>query len=67
MGKLDILCVIQEHIKKPLSEELLFGELAKGGHVIVGLEDDKMTFTFEKGALPARKESDIKVPVKVDS
>ncbi len=59
--------VIQEHIKKPLSEELLFGELAKGGHVIVGLEDDKMTFTFEKGALPARKESDIKVPVKVDS
>ncbi len=59
--------VIQEHIKKPLSEELLFGELAKGGHVIVGLEDGKMTFTFEKGALPPRKESDIKVPVKVDS
>jgi ATP-dependent Clp protease ATP-binding subunit ClpA len=24
--------VIQEHIKKPLAEELLFGKLAKGGN-----------------------------------
>ena len=59
--------VIQEHIKKPLSEELLFGKLAKGGRVIVGLEGKELTFTYEKLALPPRKPEDIKVPVKVDS
>ena len=44
--------VIQEHIKKPLADELLFGQLAKGGHVQVKVEDDKLTFEFtaEKGA-----------------
>jgi ATP-dependent Clp protease ATP-binding subunit ClpA len=29
--------VIQEHIKRPLAEELLFGKLAGGGHVRVEL------------------------------
>ncbi|MBT7746219.1 MAG: AAA domain-containing protein, partial [Alphaproteobacteria bacterium] len=56
---------IQEYIKKPLSEELLFGKLAKGGRVIVGLEDGALTFTYEVQALPARKPSDFKVPVPV--
>ncbi len=39
--------VIQEHIKKPLAEELLFGALQNGGTVRVGLdgEADKLTFT----------------------
>jgi ATP-dependent Clp protease ATP-binding subunit ClpA len=31
--------VIQEHIKKPLAEELLFGRLIKGGFVRVALRD----------------------------
>src|SRR6185369_16044299 len=41
--------VIQEHIKKPLSEELLFGKLAKGGVVRVYAEKDadKLSFAFE--------------------
>src|SRR5437762_83060 len=41
--------VIQEHIKKPLAEELLFGKLAKGGTVRVYAEKDadKLSFTFE--------------------
>ena len=38
--------VIQEHIKKPLAEELLFGKLAKGGIVLVKREDGKITFDF---------------------
>jgi ATP-dependent Clp protease ATP-binding subunit ClpA len=38
--------VIQEHIKKPLAEELLFGKLAKGGVVRVVLKDDKLDFRF---------------------
>ena len=32
--------VIQEHIKKPLAEELLFGQLAKGGIVTVSVDED---------------------------
>jgi len=38
--------VIQEHIKKPLAEELLFGRLSKGGIVRVSLEDGKPAFTY---------------------
>ena len=38
--------VIQEHIKKPLADELLFGQLVKGGHVLVKLVDDKLAFEF---------------------
>ena len=33
MGARPLGRVIQEHIKKPLAEELLFGKLAKGGLV----------------------------------
>jgi ATP-dependent Clp protease ATP-binding subunit ClpA len=40
--------VIQEHIKKPLAEELLFGKLAKGGLVMVDIEDEKPVFTYPK-------------------
>ena len=40
--------IIQEHIKKPLSEELLFGALVKGGTVKVSAEDGKVAFEYEK-------------------
>ena len=39
--------VIQDNIKKPLSDELLFGKLQKGGHVKVGLADNRLTFGIE--------------------
>ena len=45
--------VIQEHIKKPLAEELLFGKLTKGGAVKVGLKDKALTFEFIEAAPPA--------------
>ncbi|HEX7235835.1 MAG TPA: ATP-dependent Clp protease ATP-binding subunit ClpA [Gammaproteobacteria bacterium] len=35
MGARPMARVIQEHIKRPLAEELLFGKLAEGGHVRV--------------------------------
>ena len=38
MGARPMARVIQEHIKKPLAEELLFGRLAQGGKVRVGVE-----------------------------
>jgi ATP-dependent Clp protease ATP-binding subunit ClpA len=49
--------VIQEHIKKPLSEELLFGSLVNGGSVSVTVGDDKkLKFEFVKlDASQARK------------
>lgn len=39
--------VIQEHIKKPLADEILFGKLVKGGHVKVVLKDSKLAFEIE--------------------
>ncbi len=39
--------VIQEHIKKPLADEILFGKLVKGGHVKVVLRDGKLAFDIE--------------------
>ncbi len=38
--------VIQEHIKRPLADELLFGQLAKGGKVLITIADDMPTFRF---------------------
>jgi ATP-dependent Clp protease ATP-binding subunit ClpA len=48
--------VIQEHVKKPLAEELLFGKLVKGGLVKVSVEKekDKLTFVFEEATTPPR-------------
>ena len=47
--------VIQEHIKKPLADEILFGKLVRGGHVQVTLKDGKLAFEVEaeKSAPPA--------------
>jgi len=39
MGARPLARVIQEHIKKPLADEVLFGKLKKGGTVRVGVED----------------------------
>lgn len=59
--------VIQEHIKKPLAEELLFGKLEKGGVVVVQVIDDKLAFTFPEDDrnLPTRRKGD-KVPALVE-
>ena len=42
MGARPLGRVIQEHIKKPLAEELLFGKLAKGGVVRVSVKKDEL-------------------------
>ena len=42
MGARPLSRVIQEYIKKPLAEELLFGKLSKGGLVIVSVKDNKI-------------------------
>ncbi|MDF1733290.1 MAG: ATP-dependent Clp protease ATP-binding subunit ClpA [Minwuia sp.] len=42
--------VIQESIKQPLAEELLFGTLKRGGHVKIRLEQGKLVFDLEAAA-----------------
>ena len=41
MGARPMARVIQEHIKRPLAEELLFGKLKDGGHVRVDCDPDR--------------------------
>ena len=48
--------VIQEHIKKPLAEELLFGKLVRGGSVKVSLKDGALAFEYT--AAPPTETSD---------
>ncbi|MBT6440860.1 MAG: ATP-dependent Clp protease ATP-binding subunit ClpA [Alphaproteobacteria bacterium] len=48
--------LIQESVKKPLAEELLFGKLAKGGLVVVDCPKGKLKFTYPaKPAAPKGK------------
>ncbi|PFG62808.1 ATP-dependent Clp protease ATP-binding subunit ClpA [Thioclava sp. ES.031] len=48
MGARPLGRVIQEHIKKPLAEELLFGKLTKGGVAKVSVKDDKIVIKVEE-------------------
>lgn len=58
MGARPLARVIQEHVKKPLAEEVLFGKLTKGGTVRILLKDDELHFDYlsrdEEKALPGR-------------
>ncbi len=47
MGARPMARLIQEKIKRPLAEELLFGQLEKGGHVIVKAVNDELVLSYE--------------------
>jgi len=53
--------VIQEEVKRPLTDELLFGTLANGGSVKVDLDGDKLTFAY--AALPTKPARPEETPV----
>ncbi|MCC6304782.1 MAG: ATP-dependent Clp protease ATP-binding subunit ClpA [Rhodobacteraceae bacterium] len=58
MGARPLARVIQEHVKRPLAEELLFGRLTKGGLVRVGVRDDRIALAIDeppKARIPASK------------
>ena len=58
MGARPLARVIQEEIKKPLADELLFGKLAKGGIVKVDLKDNVISLEImepEVTRITARK------------
>ena len=48
MGARPMARLIQEQLKKPLAEELLFGRLNKGGRVVVTVDQNKLKFTIEE-------------------
>jgi ATP-dependent Clp protease ATP-binding subunit ClpA len=57
MGARPLARVIQEHVKKPLAEEVLFGKLTKGGTVRILMKDDKLDLRYlgrdeERSSLP---------------
>ncbi|HYM43603.1 MAG TPA: ATP-dependent Clp protease ATP-binding subunit ClpA [Steroidobacteraceae bacterium] len=55
MGARPMARTIQEYIKRPLAEELLFGRLASGGHVSVSVNEDgsQLTLHCEPAQVPA--------------
>ncbi|ELR65019.1 ATP-dependent Clp protease ATP-binding subunit ClpA [Photobacterium marinum] len=52
MGARPMARVIQDNLKKPMANELLFGELVNGGSVRVDLVDDKLDFQFSSEMEP---------------
>ncbi|MEM6811419.1 MAG: ATP-dependent Clp protease ATP-binding subunit ClpA [Pseudomonadota bacterium] len=68
MGARPLSRVIQDQIKKPLAEEILFGELIDGGQIKIDVKDDKLKFEFKpetqneskKDKKPSKKEKDDK-------
>ncbi|MCQ8104557.1 ATP-dependent Clp protease ATP-binding subunit ClpA [Methylomonas sp. SURF-2] len=47
MGARPMARLIQEKVKKPLAEDLLFGRLVNGGHVRIFVENDQLAFGIE--------------------
>jgi ATP-dependent Clp protease ATP-binding subunit ClpA len=42
--------VVQTEVRDPLTDEILFGRLERGGTVRIGLADDKLAFVYEPAA-----------------
>ncbi|EED34992.1 ATP-dependent Clp protease ATP-binding subunit ClpA [Luminiphilus syltensis NOR5-1B] len=58
MGARPMARVIQEHIKKPLADMVLFGELSKGGSAVVSMKDDRSDLLV---SVRAEKPSEVSV------
>ena len=74
MGARPLGRVIQQEIKKPLADHLLFGDLVTGGHVKVDVAEGNLTFVITPSKHPPKKEveeddeihdEDSKEPVQV--
>ncbi|MEJ6473914.1 ATP-dependent Clp protease ATP-binding subunit ClpA [Pseudoalteromonas piscicida] len=53
MGARPMARVIQDNLKKPLANEILFGQLADGGTVKVTVKDNKLSFDYQTEAVSA--------------
>jgi len=59
MGARPMARVIQDKVKRPLADELLFGKLVAGGHVEIGIDGDNLSIDVQAG-------SERRVPVVVE-
>ncbi len=57
MGARPMARLIQDKIKKPLANDLLFGKLADGGHVRIYVEDKELAFSIENKGLAIAESS----------
>jgi ATP-dependent Clp protease ATP-binding subunit ClpA len=58
MGARPLARVIQQEIKKPLADQLLFGDLITGGHVKVDIVDGKAVFDVTAAKVTPKKSED---------
>ncbi|MSO97714.1 MAG: ATP-dependent Clp protease ATP-binding subunit ClpA [Rhodospirillaceae bacterium] len=58
MGARPLARVIQQEIKKPLADKLLFGDLITGGHVKIEIVDNKATFEVTPAKAAPKKAED---------
>ena len=56
MGARPLGRVIQQEIKKPLADHLLFGDLVTGGHVKVDVAEGNLTFVITPSKHPPKKD-----------
>ncbi len=47
MGARPMARLVQEEIKKPMANEILFGQLQRGGDVVIDVVDGKLTFDYQ--------------------
>jgi ATP-dependent Clp protease ATP-binding subunit ClpA len=55
MGARPLARIIQEKVKRPLAEELLFGKLSRGGLVRVDASNGELTFSFTRDRADRRE------------
>lgn len=53
LGARPIARIIDEKIKKPLANEILFGKLSNGGRIIIDIENDDLSFNFFTEKVPS--------------
>ena len=44
---------MQDEVKRPLGDELLFGALENGGHVVIDSDGEKVVFRFGAATSPS--------------
>ena len=68
MGARPLARIIQEQVKRPLAEEILFGKLEGGGVVTVDMKDDEIIFDYgdEEDRPKAKKKKSSKKSEKID-
>jgi len=62
MGARPLARVIQIEVRDPLTDEILFGKLENGGTVMIGVEGEKLTFTFDPTPAPTAEAAPTSAP-----